>query len=274
MAATRAGIPFFSRRKSIERYCFLCPPPRCQMVISPWALRPPVRFFGSTSDFSGVCLVISLLSSMVTKRRDAVYGLKLFSAITFSFPQARPGLKIVRVLDHLFASRQLYVSLLPVAPMAFRAAAAAKLPVKNSRAHSGNLYLENLLDRFLDLRLRRGHGHFKHDRMLRLLHPETFLGDDGPANHVIGVDIHRSSSAYFLGLLLAFVLFRRGLFLRGLFHGRSFFLGRGLGHLRSLHWLCRLNIDHFGRWRCGSGSQRRSQTHSRLFRQHQMIVPQ
>src|SRR3979490_2184572 len=91
MAATRAGIPFFSRRKSIVRYCFLCPPPRCQIVISPWELRPPERFFGSTSDFSGVCLVISLLSSMVTKRRDAVYGLKLFSAITLSFPLARPS---------------------------------------------------------------------------------------------------------------------------------------------------------------------------------------
>src|SRR3977135_4163091 len=60
------------------------------MWISPWELRPPERFFGSTSDFSGVCLVISLLSSMVTKRRDAVYGLKLFSAITLSFPLARP----------------------------------------------------------------------------------------------------------------------------------------------------------------------------------------
>src|SRR5882762_6394111 len=177
MAATRAGIPFFSRRKSIERYCFLCPPPRCQIVISPWALRPPVRFFGSTSDFSGVCLVISLLSSMVTKRRDAVYGLKLFNAITFSFPLARPaggrlrargrslGLKIIRVLDHLLAGRQLYVSLLPIAPETFRAAAAAKLSVKNTRADTGNFYFENLLDRFLDLRLGRGHGHFKHDRM-------------------------------------------------------------------------------------------------------------
>src|ERR1700730_10512121 len=59
------------------------------MVISPCELRPPERFFGSTSDFSGVCLVISLLSSMVTKRRDAVYGLKLFSAITLSFPLLR-----------------------------------------------------------------------------------------------------------------------------------------------------------------------------------------
>ncbi len=51
------------------------------MVISPWLLRPPERFFGSSERFSGVCLVTSLLSSMVMKRRDAVYGLKLFSAI-------------------------------------------------------------------------------------------------------------------------------------------------------------------------------------------------
>src|ERR1700687_5537001 len=142
MDATRAGMPFFSRRKSIERYCFLCPPPRCQMVISPCALRPPVRFFGSTSAFSGVSLVTSLLSSMVIKRRDAVYGLNVFSAITltlflllgrlqiepapearaagprppplFSKQRARPPkpratLQIVRVLDHFFAGRQLDV---------------------------------------------------------------------------------------------------------------------------------------------------------------------
>src|SRR5580765_4898790 len=132
MAATLAGIPFFSRRKSMARYCFLWPPPRCQMVIS-------------------------LLSSIVRKRRDAVYGLKVFSAIVFlvlnCVPQvpaagARAGkivrrlppvprfyfryrsnaylaselsfcdprfLQIVRVLDHFFAGRELHVSLLPVA---------------------------------------------------------------------------------------------------------------------------------------------------------------
>src|ERR1700722_13347564 len=81
MAATRAGMPRFSRRKSIWRYCFLWPPPRCQLVISPCELRPPERFLDSTKDFSGVCLVTSLLSSMVMKRLEAVYGLKLFSAI-------------------------------------------------------------------------------------------------------------------------------------------------------------------------------------------------
>src|SRR5260370_8643295 len=77
--------------------------------------------------------------------------------------------------------------------MSFGAAAAAKFTVKNSRAYSGHLHFKNLLDRFLDLRLGRGHGHFKDDGMLRFLHPETLLGDDGAANHVIGVDIHRSS---------------------------------------------------------------------------------
>src|SRR5580704_3231704 len=84
MAATFAGIPTFSRRKSIDLYLRACPPPRCQEVTSPCELRPPVRFFDSTSDFSGVCLVISLLSSMVKKRRAGVYGLNVFSAILAS----------------------------------------------------------------------------------------------------------------------------------------------------------------------------------------------
>src|SRR6266404_2701956 len=85
MASTLAGTPSLSRRKSILRYCFLCPPPRCQIEISPWLLRPPERFFGSSSAFSGVCLVIWLLSRTVINRRDAVYGLKLLSAIAASY---------------------------------------------------------------------------------------------------------------------------------------------------------------------------------------------
>src|SRR5713101_6746726 len=84
IASTLAGTPSLSRRKSILRYCFLCPPPRCQTEISPWLLRPPERFFGSKRLFSGVCLVIWLLSSTVINRRDAVYGLKLFSPISAS----------------------------------------------------------------------------------------------------------------------------------------------------------------------------------------------
>src|SRR6202040_2840519 len=109
MAATFAGMPTLSRRKSTLRYCLLCPPPRCQITISPWLLRPPVRFFGSSSAFSGSCLVMWLLSTTVMNRRDAVYGLKLFSPIAASYllaanlSQTAPLLQVLRVLNHLFA---------------------------------------------------------------------------------------------------------------------------------------------------------------------------
>src|ERR1700739_1912991 len=85
IASTLAGTPSLSRRKSILRYCFLWPPPRCHTEISPWLLRPPERFFGSSRLFSGVCFVIWLLSSTVMNRRDAVYGLKLLSPISASY---------------------------------------------------------------------------------------------------------------------------------------------------------------------------------------------
>src|SRR5580704_14562076 len=81
IAATLAGIPVLSRRKSIDRYLFAWPPPRCHAVTSPCEFLPPVRFFDSVNDFSGVCFVMSLLSSMVRKRRDGVYGLNVFSGI-------------------------------------------------------------------------------------------------------------------------------------------------------------------------------------------------
>src|SRR6516164_1003092 len=84
IAATFAGTPFLSRRKSTTRYCFLWPPPRCQTTTSPRLFRPPERFFGSSKLFSGVSLVISLLSSTVMNRRDAVYGLKLLIPICAS----------------------------------------------------------------------------------------------------------------------------------------------------------------------------------------------
>src|SRR5436853_5809336 len=128
MAATFAGTPILSRRKSTLRYCFLCPPPRCQITTSPWLLRPPERFFGSSSAFSGCCLVMWLFSTTVINRRDAVYGLKLLSPIAASyllnpyrsqFFHRVPVLQVLRVLDHLFAFGEFHVSLLPVATVAF-----------------------------------------------------------------------------------------------------------------------------------------------------------
>src|SRR5690349_7748256 len=102
MAATFAGTPTLSRRKSTWRYCF----------------------FGSSRAFTGSCLVIWLSSRTVINRRDAVYGLKLFSAIAASYlltsapaaqhnletghPERGEGsqrkissaLQVLRVLDH------------------------------------------------------------------------------------------------------------------------------------------------------------------------------
>src|SRR5258708_34378056 len=136
IAATFAGTPTLSRRKSTLRYCFLCPPPRCQITISPWLLRPPERFFGSSSAFSGSCLVMWLFSTTVMNRRDAVYGLKLFSPIAASYILTAvslsnvPGLQVLRVLDHLLAIGEFHVGLLPIAPVAFVLAAAAHLADK------------------------------------------------------------------------------------------------------------------------------------------------
>src|ERR1700681_859765 len=205
MAATFAGTPTLSRRKSTWRYCFLCPPPRCQTTISPWLFRPPERFFGSSNAFSGSCLVIWLLSTTVINRRDAVYGLKLFSPIAASYlltSSPPPSglvilseakdlnvksllLQILRILDHLFAFRQLHVSFLPVAAIPFALPAPAHLAVKIRGAHGVDLHLENLLHRFLDLRLRRAGSHLKHHRMLRLFYAQALFRNNRPANNLI-----------------------------------------------------------------------------------------
>src|SRR5712692_2905292 len=193
MAATFAGTPTLSRRKSTLRYCFLWPPPRCQITISPWLLRPPERFFGSSSAFSGSCLVMWLLSTTVMNRRDAVYGLKLFSPIAASyllsaccrFSLTVPVLQILCVLDHLFAFGEFHVSFLPIAPVAFVLAPAAHLAHKICGAHACDLYLENLLHGFLDLRFRRTGGNFKHHGVLRLFHAQAFFRNDWPPNNLI-----------------------------------------------------------------------------------------
>src|SRR3984893_11888537 len=206
MAATLAGTPTLSRRKSTWRYCFLCPPPRCQITISPWLLRPPERCFGSSRAFSGSCLVIWLLSRTVINRRDAVYGLKLLSAIAASYllcldrgltAATQALLQILRVLDHLFAFRQLHVGFLPIATIAFVLTAAAHLAVKIGGAHIIDLHFEDLLHRFLDLRLGRARRDFKDDRVLRLFHAQALFGDDRPANNLI----RRGGHCLFLPLL-------------------------------------------------------------------------
>src|SRR3954452_7413719 len=77
MAATLAGTPSLSRLKSILRYSRLAPPPRWRAVLRPYALRAPLFFRPSVSDFSGFVFVISAKSAKVVKRRPGLVGLGL-----------------------------------------------------------------------------------------------------------------------------------------------------------------------------------------------------
>src|SRR5690348_14844736 len=154
--ATFAGMPILSRRKSIVRYFFWWPPPRCHIVTSPCALRPPVRFLDSVSDFSGVCFVISLLSSIVRKRRAGVYGLNVFSAIFTSYK---------------FSAYSIIFS-----PPQF--------PVLNRGPHVIDLYLNTPLHGFLDFGLRGRVRHFEHHGVLRLFYPKAFFRNDRPSDNL------------------------------------------------------------------------------------------
>src|SRR6266404_5022935 len=178
---------------------------------TPCLLRPPERFFGSSSAFSGSCLVMWLLSTTVMNRRDAVYGLKLFSPIAASYlltanlSQTVPVLQVFRVLNHLFAFGELDVRFLPIPPVAFVLAAAAHLAHKIRGAHRGYLHLENLLHGFLDLRLCCFRRNFKDYGVLRLFHAEALFRDDRPPDNLIVRGCHR--------LVLPLLLCRLGGFL-------------------------------------------------------------
>src|SRR6266849_4649325 len=138
-----------------------------------------------------------LLSTTVMNRRDAVYGLKLFSPIAASYllaanlSQTVPVLQVLRVLNHLFTFGELDVRFLPIPPVAFVLAAAAHLAYKFRGAHRGYLHLENLLHGFFDLGLGGFRRNFKDHRVLRLLHAEAFFRNDRPPDNLIMRGCHR-----------------------------------------------------------------------------------
>ena len=73
--ATTAGMPNFSRRKSMSRSIRLCPRPRWRTVMVPETFRPLPRRFGRSRLFSGVFFVISSLVRKVMYRRAGEVGL-------------------------------------------------------------------------------------------------------------------------------------------------------------------------------------------------------
>src|SRR5260370_42334507 len=120
-----------------------------------------------------------------------------------------PVLQVLRVLDHLLAFGELHVRFLPIAPVAFVLAAAAHLADKICRADARDFHLENLLHRFLDLRLRRARRTFEHHGVLRLFHAKAFFRDDRPPDDLIVRGRHRLSLPLFLCRLRGFLRCRR-----------------------------------------------------------------
>src|ERR1700692_2587334 len=119
-------------------------------------------------------------------------------------------LQILGVLDHLFAFGKLHISFLPVAAVAFVLSAAAHLAVKIGGAHVRDFHAENLLHRFLDLRLGVFGGNFKNHGVLRLFYAQPFFRDDRAANDLVVRRRHRLFLALFLGGLCRFLGSRFG----------------------------------------------------------------
>src|SRR5262245_8934595 len=150
------------------------------MVMRPLLLRPPLRFLGSVSDFSGWSRVISSKVSAVLKRCPGEVGLN-FLIGTLRL------LGLVEELDHLLALGEHDVGLLPVGPAAAVAALALDLAVHVGHAHLGHLHAEEGLDRLLDLGLGGVAVHFEAQRGLGLLEHVRLLRDQGPADDVVEV---------------------------------------------------------------------------------------
>src|SRR5579862_6337671 len=132
MAATRAAMPTLSRLKSMTRYDFLCPPPLNRDEMRPVDDLPPVRNFPATSDFSGVCLVMSSRDTTVWNLRVAVTGRYVFTGISNLH---YPCLLNLGVLRHLLAGPQSHVGFLPVAPITGKTAAPPQLARRGRGPH-------------------------------------------------------------------------------------------------------------------------------------------
>src|ERR1035438_10394028 len=84
MVATVAGMPYFSRLKSIRRSFCLWPPPWWRMVMRPVEFRPPVRGLTESSGLCGLFVVRSSFTSLVWKRSVGVIGRNDLIGIVFN----------------------------------------------------------------------------------------------------------------------------------------------------------------------------------------------
>src|SRR5262245_44500907 len=187
MAFTVAGMPSFSRRKSISRSMRLCPPPRWRTVMRPEALRPLLRRFGESKLFSGVDLVMSSLATNVMYRRAGEVGLTARMAM---------GLGSLHQLD-LVAGSERHHGLLPPAPASLEPAHPLPLAFARRRPHGRDLDVEDLLDGVADLHLVGVGRHLEGDRVQVVLLLHALLGHQGTNQHRARVlhDLSPSSRA-------------------------------------------------------------------------------
>src|SRR5713101_6356388 len=175
-AATLAGMPNFSRRKSIRRYRRLWPPPCQRLVMCPLLLRPPVRRSGSSSDFSGSLFVTSAKSETERNRVPGVIGRNCRMPI--SALEHGDRVAFFECDDRLLPRRA-------TARPARGETAGAAPGAHDQGAHVGHGDLEQRLDRRADLRLGRGRVHAEGVLFAGLVRGRGLLGDNGAPNQSV-----------------------------------------------------------------------------------------
>src|SRR5213594_45346 len=175
MAATRAGMANLFRLKSMRRYCRLWPPPCQRVVMWPRLLRPPVRFSGSSSDFSGSVFVTSAKSETERNRVAGVIGRNCRMPI--SALEHGDRVAFFERDDRLFPGR----ATAGTAGETARAAPGAH----HQGAHVGHGDLEQRLDGRADLRLGRRRVHAEGVLFAGLVRGRGFLGDHGAHDQAV-----------------------------------------------------------------------------------------
>src|SRR5713101_6746727 len=141
--------------------------------------KPPRRRIWIKALQSHLCLLPAHLSAACTCRSLLLFSFRVCN----TNPETR--LQILRELEHFFAFGQLYISLFPVAAIAFGLPAAAHFSVEICGTHSGYFHLENLLHGFLDLRLGSLGGNFEYHGAVNFFYAQSLFRNDRAANNLI-----------------------------------------------------------------------------------------
>src|SRR5512143_2561432 len=159
------------------------------MVMRPCALRPPERLRGSSSERSGVALVMSVKSATDMPRRPAEVGLYWRVGMAF--------LRVVEEVDALTLDEG-HVGLLPVRPAAGMATDAAHLAEQVEGADLLDLDLEQRLDGVPDLILVGIAANAEDELIAELADHRALLGDqrrgDDVEHGLHGATLPRSAS--------------------------------------------------------------------------------